>query len=503
MNLGARYLPRTFDLRLGRAAYLGIFIFILLVAFVIRVLILDRNYEQGWDEGAYLMSARLIALGYQPFTQIYMPQLPLFLYYLAWGQHWVGDTVIGGRLVVVGFSLFGIAATAQCARILSNRVAALAAAFVLAINPGYFVYSRAVYLEVPASALAMGALLCVLQFTRAKSRGWLVFGGLLWASSVLMKPFYLGWAVTLVLFPLLYRLGRSDLKVSTRLGQFVLDGLVIGAAALVPVLFFLATNNLDAFYYQFIVVNLRLVPEGIGDLSRVINFLGRDWGMLALAVVAAIWGVRHWRVNSTLPVTLGIIAILGLVLRVPHFNHHDVVLIAPLAVLSGVGLGILVDTLNARKVISYRALFSPREALALAGLVAFGIYLVNFPRIALFDFRLLQLPALPMTWACVAKIQAETPPGTFVVSDQPMLVYRAGRVIPPEVAIASGADIQAGGVTEQALIDAATNYHASLIVISPHSGFLDTWTTWVAANYTQVAQCSDTSDEEITLYQRR
>lgn len=470
---------------------------ILLAAFSIRLYILNDNFSQGWDEGAYLISARLIAAGYQPFSQIYMPQLPIFLDNLAWFFGLVGDSLWLGRLLIAFYSLLGLAACALAARLLSNRIGALATLIILTINPGYLTYSRAVYLEVPAIALSMLAVVCVLFFTRTGARRWLVACGLLWGASVLIKPFLLGVGLALVLYPALYRwqvLYASRFLVRAR--AMVADWFLVGLASLVPVIFFLATIDLPAFYFQFIVVNQRLIPEGVIDgLGRMVGFLGRDWGMLALAVFAGVLGLRKPGMSSTFPLALGTLGTLAFVLSVPHYNHHDVVLIPLLATLAGVGVARLIDLVGTRGAGAFQT------AALVAGTAALLVYIVNAPRIGLFDYRLLQIPDQPRADACVQLIAQQTRPNDFIISDQPMLVYQAGRLIPPAVAISGGADIDAGGVTTQALLESASQYQPPLIIISNRYRKLDAWTSFVQTRYRRVTTCNDSGSDVIELYQ--
>lgn len=92
------------------------------------------------------MLARLARAGHEPF------RLPLFFRLLAGVQTLLGDTVWVGRFLVVCFSMAAIAATAACARLSSSRAGAVAAAPLLAVNPGYLGYS-------PVAMLGLYALL--------------------------------------------------------------------------------------------------------------------------------------------------------------------------------------------------------------------------------------------------------------------------------------------------------------------------------------------------------
>lgn len=474
------------------------------LALAMRLAWLERNYAQGWDEGAYLLAARLIAAGFRPFSEIYMPQLPLFLHNLAWVFQlgaWA-DSVLVGRLVVAAYSFLGLSAALVVAGALSNRWGALAALLILVLNPAYFTYSRAVYLEVPGAALVMVALACLVGFMRQGARVWLVLAGLFWAWSVLVKPFSLGFGLTLWLLIVLYRWDSLSAPTPIRRRTILADSLILGLAALVPVLFFLATNDLAAFYFQFVVVNQRLIPTSpLDEITRVWTFLGRDWGMLALGAFAAVAGPRPPGARSTLPLALGILATLFFILQVPAYNHHSVVLIPALGTLAGAGVGIALERLRGLAAAPVTGAVRSARAMLLVGGLALVIYGVNLPRVLLFDYRLLQIPEIPApAAACIRMIQTESLVSDYVVTDQPMLVYRAGRMAPPAVAIAGGADIQAGGVTTAALIDSAETFPTPFIVVSNRFRTQPDWIEWVQAHYRRAAVCSENSSELVELY---
>lgn len=475
-------------------------VFLLVVA--LRLVRLDEPFSQGRDEGAYLMTARLIAAGRRPFTEIYMPQLPLFLQSLAFAFRLFGDSVTVGRLVIVAYSGVGLLATCLCARMLSNRAGALAALFILGINPGYTTYSRVVYLEVPGIAVAMLSLCCVLVAPGARRRSWLALAGALWGCAVLIKPFVLGLAPALFLYPALVRRELSSGQGPPgRARPFLLDGLALGLAALVPVVYFLATTDLAAFHHQFLAVNVRLIPESLGEvLEPMSRFLKRDSGMLALALFGAAATLKP-AADSTFPLVLAVLGTLAFVVQVPHFNHHAVVLIPPLATLAGVGVGTLWRWLSELdRAHPIRWLWRAR-ALALLGLLAVGVYVVRLPFIVHFSY--LQLTAPPDTRAtsCVRLVRRWSRDANFVVSDQAMLVYRAGRLIPPGVAISGGADVLAEGITTPTLVQAVRDYRVPLIVASGPYHQLDEWIEWVQAHSRRVATCRETrTGELIELY---
>jgi hypothetical protein len=187
------------------------------------------------------------------------------------------------------------------------------------------------------------------------------------------------------------------------------------------------------------------------------------------------------------------------ILLVPSFYHHAVVLIPPLAALAGAGVGLwLAEVLPAAR-------WVPLRAVALvwaAGALALGFYVRRLPNVITFDRELLKPESFDVCRTAMTRlITRRTEEGAYVLSDEPMLVYKAGRLIPPRVAIASGADVGGGGIGALDLIEAAERYQVRLVVASPTFNRLPEWMDWVRGRYNLVADCTCREGHGIGLYQ--
>jgi 4-amino-4-deoxy-L-arabinose transferase-like glycosyltransferase len=462
---------------------------------VFRFVRLDGLFERGWDEGAYLMAARLMARGFSLYRDIYMPQLPGFLWMLASLFRLGGDSVVAARALVVVLGMVAIAAAGLAARQLSSPAAAIVAVLMLGLDPLFFSFSRAVYLEVPATAFGMLSLACALAFRRSPRRAWLAAAALLWSLSVLTKPFLLGLGVPLLLCPWMAR-GEAHGHDSRALRRAVaLDFLAVAAVALAPLLLLLATTDIRELARQFLGVNARLMPHDFVAVALASwKSLRRNDGLLALAALGTLVGGRwSWALLG------GVVVEWLLVLRVPPGEHHLVVLVPPLAVLAGIGAGacwadaaalVSRDTKRRRPSL-------PRIAASVAALVVvttdFGALLRRLETEMAVD-------STPCASAMVDFVAAHSEPSGFVISDEPMVVYRAGRAMPPAVVVVGGWDILAGAVDAWQISRAAETHDVRLVLVSSRFRDIPESVRWVRAHYFAAFRCPYEGGAAMTAY---
>ena len=55
------------------------------------------GYERDWDEGAYLMTAKMVEEGYRLYSEVFSAQPPLFILSLVGGFKLFGPSVSAGR----------------------------------------------------------------------------------------------------------------------------------------------------------------------------------------------------------------------------------------------------------------------------------------------------------------------------------------------------------------------------------------------------------------------
>lgn len=160
----------------------------LLVAFTLAwQASLSEQYILDYDEGVFLLSARMVALGYPLFTSVFSSQPPVFLEILALALRLFGDTVTVGREAMVFFSLTSLGAIAWISWRFVGPLAAPVAIISLGLPIIFFRQARVVQAEMPALAFALLATSAVLSFKKTGRRRWLVMGGVCFALGGLCK----------------------------------------------------------------------------------------------------------------------------------------------------------------------------------------------------------------------------------------------------------------------------------------------------------------------------
>ena len=113
--------------------------FLLLSAFAITWQIYLREpYALDYDEGVYLISARMIMAGYTMFTSVFSAQPPAFLETLALAFRLFGDTLTIGREVMVFFALVALGAIGWIGWRLAGPFASLIAILSLGLTLIFF-----------------------------------------------------------------------------------------------------------------------------------------------------------------------------------------------------------------------------------------------------------------------------------------------------------------------------------------------------------------------------
>ncbi len=109
---------------------------ILLIYFLTRLLRIGLMGEYfDYDEGTYLMMARLINHGYLPYRDIFAVHPPLYYYLLTLWLRIFGDSYIIGRLLSVLLGLISITLAYLTGRELKDRKLGLAFALLLTLDP--------------------------------------------------------------------------------------------------------------------------------------------------------------------------------------------------------------------------------------------------------------------------------------------------------------------------------------------------------------------------------
>ena len=362
-------------------------IVILLAFFLWQVNHLE-GFRWDYDEGVYMMEARLLRNGYALYADIFSPSPPLFINSLSLAFTLAGPSAQVARAVVVAYSTLGLLSVALIARELQGWVAGLSAVVLLSITPDFFTYSRVCIGDLPAISVAALAILTSLLYRRSRwkggvlspalsrspelhpersrrgsegivqglSKGWLMLSGLALSASILLK-FLAAFAVPLVaLIVIETHLKQWSIRQRReRWRLVVMDLLWVGAFFALPILLCLLVYDLGPMYEQVVkqqwMGRTVFEADAMTSLRRMAVYLFEDRGLAALALYGALTTLilrrnksaqqccadqqprRGWPVVAWL-----ILVILMLLNHAPLWPHLLMPLLFPLAILAGLGV---------------------------------------------------------------------------------------------------------------------------------------------------------------------
>ena len=498
-SLRSAAVTRPFALPRLRPGWLDVALLapVLLAALAMRLVNLGV-YSGLFDEGIRTEQLFLMSAGYRPFRDIFAAQGPLLLDALHPWFVLFGQDLAAARLAVGVYSLVGLAGAYWVARVVGGPLGGFAAVLLLLLSPLYLEGSRLALAEVPAMAPAILAVGAALVYARAGHRGWLIATGVLLAASLLMKPITLAAGVAIGL--LILSRGRAAWK----------DALLVGALVGVVMVAVIFAVGLAGVLDQ--IVSYRVESrdsEGWSlwknrlALGRALSFeqtalLGLAVGGGLLLLARGRWAgvcLAAWAASS-----LGLLLVYS-----PLHGKHAVVLLPPIAIVAGAGLGLAWREWRAGGPGARRA------AVGAAALALVGWYLATAPAALAQSGQLMKVtadsdvdPALEQYADAVAVIGALSGPHEFVVTDHPYLPFLAHRLVPPQLVDTSKSRIRSRSLRAGEAIATAAEYDPRLIVLwTDRLRALRDFKSWVEDNYRLVKVYNRRQDLDRGIYVRR
>ncbi len=410
----------------------------LAIAFALQSLGLSENGDP--DEGVHLLVARLLNHGY-PFHTFFYDQFALFPFMLAATQRLGGETLLSARLTVLLFAAFGLAGIAALGKFYAGRLVAVLAIALAILHPYYLYVSRVTIAEAPSLGLLMWSLVSMIVFAQSQRQRWLILSTVLFCASVLLKPLLIGFALTLAFWFIMAHLRRAGGHVRVMWRVLLVNLGIVCLAGLMTAAPFVDLLHLNHEFDRTVGFHMLQSPSYASSFAAQLQglqdwlFASSPWLLLALLGIC----VSLKRLVWSGPLILGTFATLVLLVILPPFPHHYAVLVPPLAVFTamGVNAGIkgvhffvaLLRQRSLRAGIRRRAVWAHGAAVMMFCL-ALPIVFLNAPRVLalnahVFDDRWLdRSPAIRL-------LKKSTPANSFVMGDDPKLIYLAKRLVPP------------------------------------------------------------------------
>jgi 4-amino-4-deoxy-L-arabinose transferase-like glycosyltransferase len=404
-------------------------VLIALLAFVVRIPSFFATRVLLFDDGVYGASAVAMRHGGIPFRDVFSSQPPLFLPLVfafdALGLRRLDSprllAVVSGVLVVV--AVWGIAHR------LGGRRAAIIASLLMATSGCLLWTTGPLTSDGTAEVFATFAVLVAITYRDSPTLRRAVVVGLLLGAGVAIKLVMLAPAAVACALLLLTSRRFRDLFIA------VVAGLAVVVVASVPFGIADVWNqsvryHLDTGEQQDALANLRKTSSTLGD---------RDVPLLFGAVVALIGLFADRRHRGPGPARLPlldrltggaapivwwlVLALLAVTAQTPMWRNHLAHLVVPACVLVGVGLAPMVEHIR-------RLPVAALGTLVVLTTLAIGYHVVHLS---------------PLLWdtgatggeARVVRALRELPVGAQAISDDPGVVWRAGRRTPDDLVDAS------------------------------------------------------------------
>ena len=472
---------------IGGGALLGV-----VMAFCLWQMAHLGGFRWDYDEGAHMMQARLMLMGYPLYAETFSGQPPLLISSLAGAFALLGPSVQVGRALMVAYATLGLLALALIARELHGWAAAASTVVLLGIATDFFLYSRVSMGDVPSTSLTALAVLCALRYRSSGWRGWVVAAGLALGAGCLLK-FSAVFALPLVAavvalrsadrLPLGEFIARAEGK---RWLGIICDLAWWGGAFALPLFFCLLAFDVAAMYDQLFVFHWQARAafslDRVANLSQIGEYLLKNGGVSALAAYGCItlFLTRRWGRGLLITAWFFLMAAV-LANHAPLWPHLLVMLLFPLALGGGVAIGELVQYARCERAWNWQ-----RVSLLLIGLCALYLYLIGLPSIVDTNSHRLVAYKTEVGLAATDFLAAVTDSEGWVITDEPLIPFCAGRKVPPYLSDISYVRTQTGYLTADDLIALTKDYRPQAIVVWSEGRFtqrLPAYVEWVEQNY--------------------
>lgn len=423
----------------------------------------------NYDEGVYLASLAALRRGQELGSEVYTSQPPVFYWALRAVASPFGESVTGIR---AGFALVGVLGVAA-AIVLGWRLfgawAGVAAGALLAIAPPYPTVSPTVSADVPSVVLGLCSLAALAMALRSQDgRPGAVLAGALLAAGVLTKLLAAPFVVPFVVLALAARSGRRTLPFAGA-----------GALLFASVVVLANIGSLSDIWADVVRDHTGAGALGsYGENGRWIrDFLVPQTPIAWLAPAGLLAFAVSRRARATWPLwTLTPAAWLFLLLVRPLADHHFVLLSAAYAIGAGPSLALAIGGLP-------RPALRKASAVAVTLLVTAGLYQEQ-RRLARNDVPEPQ----EIVWATSA-VETFTADDDLVVSDQPIVVFRAGRRTPGMFVDTSNTRIAGGGLTAEEILAEIDRTRPVAVVAARMFRSLPAVISGLETRYARVATC--------------
>jgi 4-amino-4-deoxy-L-arabinose transferase-like glycosyltransferase len=399
----------------------------------------------NYDEGVYLASLDAMRRGQELGTELYTSQPPVFYWLLRLLAAPFGSSIPDIRFAFASLAILGVAAAVMLGWRLYGPPAGATAGALLAIGIPYPTFASTVAADVPAVVLGLVALVLVTCAVSSRaSRVWAAAAGGVLALAVLTKLLAIPFVVPFVALLFAARAVGRVLPVAL-LGAALTTAIVAvaNAAAVGDIWRQVVTDHTDAR-------NLGTVSGNVDQITTLFEPRTPFGWLVPLGLLAF---ALSRPARTTWPMWTFVPAATGFLLLVrPLTDHHLVLLSVACAISAGPSLALAIGGL--------RRVPQAAAASVLVLFVAAGLYQ---------EQRRLHRNDIPdppeVTWA-VEALERGTSRDSLVVTDQPIVLFRAGRATVGALVDISNTRVSGGTLT-------AADVNAEISMAKPDAVLVD------------------------------
>jgi 4-amino-4-deoxy-L-arabinose transferase-like glycosyltransferase len=466
-----------------------------IIAIAIRAYCLDGRFDyDGYDEGVYWQTLRAMRAGYSLYGEVFCSQPPvfplsIFPFYLLFGS-----SISAARLGVAALSLLGVAGAYLLGKALAGRAGGIAALVFVVATPSYLEASQKLQAEGPATALLFLAAGTAFMWCAHPTgrKGFLLAAscGIVLALGTLIKLLDITAVVPIVAlgFGRLWQIRR---EAGSRLATVLWPLAAAIATTILVLLVVLAPflSSWPALVQQVVIFHIAARSLAAGPETNNIYVLSHFFLGNAVLSVGAVLGLilatlrRDWRI---IPLALWVLVIVvALLIQVPLFSRHAIVIIPPLVAMSAFALDALPPAHQSWRVMR----LSRRCAAPLAGLPPLAAILVGAsPIYGYYHTQGIEAGSNETQRAAqiAEDLRRETTPDQWVITDAQFIAAMANRDTPPWLVDTSSVRIDSGYLTVPQLIQAASDQRVHAVLFATdrlERSSLSGFHSWVAKHY--------------------
>jgi PelA/Pel-15E family pectate lyase len=434
--------------------------------------------ELNPDEGINLIKAALLTEGYPLYTSTWSDQPPLLTHALSVVITLFGRSVAVPRVLMLLASTAFVWGIGRHLQRSCGLVHALAAQALILAQPAFYLYGGAVMVGLPALYLAFASVFALLRARATGRPRWIVASALLLAASMLTKLFTVV-VVPALLLLVLWVAAAKDRTVRPWIAVPLWTATLLSSFG---ALFLLLIGVEDAG--QLVFGHAQALTDsdsGLWSGQTLWLHLSRLPWLLTPTVIGGAFALQRRDPVLLFFVGWTATAAVALSLHSPVWSHQQFLITLPAAVVGGYGVGETLAWLRRRSKSDPSTGSPPQDSLAeqhgpldtSAGLGRAAMLVTAMVFVAFVQFGNRQAPERrgfevsanePAISGLLRDLERRGRDERLMITDRPMLAYRAGLVAPPWIAALTEKRMKTGQLSDEDLVAEIRN-HAPVQVL--------------------------------------